>query len=112
MWVQFLDQPGIRVASTAWPTVLSFKRPRDWTVAQRLEVQERWASRLADPGLGAELARAVLEATTREGADLLRDLAEARSSRLGRWARSWMPDDLYRQARRPGRRLRRRLSGG
>ena len=112
MWVQFLDQPGIRVASSAWPTVLTFPRPRDWAVTRRLEVQERWALRLSDPVLGPELARAALEATTREGSDLLRDVAEARSSRLGGWARGWMPDGLYRQVRQPGRRLRRWVRAG
>ncbi len=112
MWIQFLEQPGIRVASSAWPTALSFKRPRDWTVAQRREVLERWTPRLADPGLAVELARAVLEETTTEGSDLLRALAAARSSRLGRWARDRLPEGAYRQARRPVRWARRRLRPG
>jgi len=112
MWVQFLDQPGIRVASSAWPTVLSFKRPRVWTVDQRLEVLERWSPRLDDPTLPAELVGLLLEETTREGSDLVRALAAAHSSRLGRWARGWMPDGLYRQVRRPGRWLRRRVRRG
>jgi hypothetical protein len=112
MWVQFLDQPDVRVASSAWPTVVSFKRPGSWTVAQRLEVLERWSPRLADPELPEQLARALLEATTTDGSDLLRELAEARSSRVGAVARRWLPAGAYRQVRRPARWARRRLRRG
>jgi hypothetical protein len=112
MWVQFLDQPDVRVAASAWPTVLSFKRPSSWTVAQRLAVLERWTPRLDDPDLRLELARALLEETTRDGSDLLRALAEAQTSRVGTVARRWLPDGVYRQVRRPARWARRRLRRG
>ena len=112
MWVQFLDQPDIRVATSAWPTVLSFRRPRTWTVEQRLAVLERWSPRLADPELSVELARALLEEATRDGSDLLRELAEARSSRLGAVARRRLPPGVYRQVRRPARWARNRLRRG
>jgi glycosyltransferase involved in cell wall biosynthesis len=109
MWAQFLEQSDVRVASAAWPTVLSFKRPRTWTVAQRLDVLERWTPRLADPTLPSVLARDLLEEATRGGSDLLRALASAEQSRMGTWARGWMPMGAYRQVRRPARWLRRRL---
>ena len=112
MWVQFLDQPDVRVATSAWPTVLSFKRPGSWTVAQRLEVLARWAPRLDDPALPVELARALLEETTRDGSDLLRALGEAQSSRVGGMARRVLPMDVYRQVRRPARWARRRIRRG
>jgi glycosyltransferase involved in cell wall biosynthesis len=112
MWVQFLDQPDIRVATSAWPTVLSFKRPSGWTVDQRLAVLERWSPRIAEPGLQAELARRCLDQAVREGAAVRRRLEEAQSSRLSRWARSWMPPDLHTSLARPVRRLRRRLRRG
>lgn len=112
MWVQFLDQPGVRVATSAWPTVLSFKRPGSWTVAQRRAVLERWTPRLTDPELPTELARQLLEASTREGSDLLRELGEARSSKVGAVARRWLPSAVYRQGRRPVRWARRRIRRG
>jgi hypothetical protein len=112
MWVQFLDQPDVRVASSAWPTVLTFKRPRTWSVAQRLAVLERWSPRLSDPALPDELARAVLEEATRDGSRLLRELAEAQSSRVGAVARRWLPEGAYRQVRRPARWARGRLRRG
>jgi Glycosyl transferase family 2 len=112
MWVQFLDQPGLRVASSAWPTVLAFKRPGSWTVDQRLEVLERWTPRLADPSLPAELARELLEELTREGSDLLRALGRARSSVIGRVARGWLPLPVYDRASQPVRWARRRLRRG
>jgi hypothetical protein len=112
MWVQFLEQPGVRVATSAWPTVLSFKRPASWTVADRLAVLERWTPRLADPELPVVLARQLLEETTRDGSDLLRALGEARSSTLGAVARRRLPPSLYRQARRPVRWARRTVRRG
>ena len=112
MWMQFLEQPGIRVAATAWPTVLSFKRPATWTVDQRLEVLIRWSPRVADPALPAELARDALAQATTEASGLLRELNRERSSPVGRWARSWMPPDVYRQVRRPARWARNRLRRG
>jgi hypothetical protein len=112
MWVQFLDQPGVRVGTSAWPTVLSFKRPGSWTVAQRLAVLERWTPRLTDPDLSTDLARQVLDASTREGSDLLRELGAARSSRVGAMARRWVPTAVYRQVRRPVRWARRRVRRG
>ena len=112
MWVQFLDQSAVRVASSAWPTALSFRRPRSWTVEQRLEVLARWSPRLDDPDLPVDLARALLEELTRDGADLLRALAAAQSSRVGAVARRWLPDEVYRQVRRPARWARRELRRG
>jgi hypothetical protein len=49
MWQQFLDQPGIRLASGVRPTVIHFATPhrRTWTLEQRLQELERWANRLA-----------------------------------------------------------------
>jgi hypothetical protein len=112
MWVQFLDQPGVRVASSAWPTALSFKRPSTWTVADRLEVLERWTPRLTDPELTVDLARLLLDEATREGSDLLRALDEARSSTLARVARRHLPEPVYRRARAPVRWVRRRVRPG
>jgi hypothetical protein len=107
MWVQFLDEPWVRVASSTWPTVLSLKRPADWTVAQRLEVLERWSPRLTEPGVQAELARACHDQALAEGAALQRELNRARSSRLGSWGREHLPPAAYRQLRRPVRWVRR-----
>jgi hypothetical protein len=112
MWVQFLDQADIRVASCAWPTALSFKRPASWSVDQRREVLERWSPRLADPDLPTILARELLEVSTREGSVLLRDLGAARASRIGGLARQVLPDSAYQQVRRPARWARRRLRRG
>ena len=108
MWTQFLDQPDVRVATSAWPTALSFKRPSGWTVEQRLEVLERWSPRLDEPGLQADLGRRVLDRAVREGAATRRALHEAKSSKVGRWARSWMPPGAYLRAAR----LRKRLIRG
>jgi Glycosyl transferase family 2 len=109
MWVQFLDQPSCRVASSARPTVLAFKRPRTWTVAQRLEVLERWSPRLRDPALRDELTRDVLEDVTTDGSGLLRRAVTAEEPALGRWVRSWLPAGAYDRARAPLRSVRHRL---
>lgn len=52
MWNQFLDEPWVRVAHTATPTVLAFKRGNHpgLSTAGRLAVLERWSPRLADAG--------------------------------------------------------------
>jgi hypothetical protein len=49
MWQQFLDQPGIRLASGTRPTVLHFPTPRrrEWTLEERLRELERWEDVLA-----------------------------------------------------------------
>ena len=50
MWRQFLDQPGIRLASGSRPTVVHFATParRTWTLEQRLLELEGWANRFAE----------------------------------------------------------------
>lgn len=112
MWVQFLEQPDVRVASTPWPTVLSIKRPRSWSVDQRLAAMEAWVPRLTTPGVQAELAREAFDQALREGAELQRRLDHATSSALGRWARAHLPEGAYRMVRRPARWARRRLTRG
>ncbi len=107
MWVQFLDQPGCRVATSPWPTALCMRRPRTWSVAQRLEVLERWSPRLRDPALREELLRQLLEEATTDGSDLLRRARRAEEPRVGRWVRSWMPDAAYARLRQPVRWARR-----
>jgi GalNAc5-diNAcBac-PP-undecaprenol beta-1,3-glucosyltransferase len=69
MWQQFLDQPGIRLASGSRPAVVHFASParRDWTPAQRLDELERWSACLAgstwredlEPALRGRCAEAV-----------------------------------------------------
>lgn len=108
MWDQFLDQPDIRVAASAWPTVLSFWRPAGWTVAQRLAVLERWSPRLSDPGLTDELVGAVLEEMTVQGADLFR----LQQSTVRRWAQRSLPPPVYTRAGRTVRWVRRQLRPG
>jgi GalNAc5-diNAcBac-PP-undecaprenol beta-1,3-glucosyltransferase len=51
MWQQFLDHPGIRLASGSRPAVIHFASParREWTPAQRLDELERWSAFLAGP---------------------------------------------------------------
>lgn len=62
MWSQFLDQPWVRVGHSAMPTVLSFKRGDHpgLSTAERLEVLERWAPRIADQDHVDDLQREVL----------------------------------------------------
>lgn len=50
MWNQFLDEAWVRVAHTATPTVLAFKRGNHpgLPTPERLAVLERWTPRLAD----------------------------------------------------------------
>ena len=57
MWQQFLDQPGIRLASGSRPAVLNFPSParRGWTIEQRLHELERWSAFLAGSGWRSEL---------------------------------------------------------
>ena len=57
MWQQFLDQPGIRIASGSRPAVLNFPSParRGWTIEQRLHELERWSAFLAGSGWRSEL---------------------------------------------------------
>lgn len=111
MWVQFLEQPWVRVATSSRPTALSFKRPRDWTVAQRLDVLERWTDRLAaDPAAVDDLLGEVLDELTTQGSDLVRALRAREASSTASWLRDRLPWSVYRQVRRPARWARRRIS--
>jgi glycosyltransferase involved in cell wall biosynthesis len=112
MWTQFLDHPECRVGSSALPTVLSLKRPADWTTGQRLAVIERWEARMTEPGFLEDLTRGVLESATVDGSDLLRRLRHLQEPALGRWARRVLPDPVYLRVRRSARWVRRRLRGG
>jgi GalNAc5-diNAcBac-PP-undecaprenol beta-1,3-glucosyltransferase len=69
MWWQFLDQPGIRLASGSRAAVLHFPAParEDWTLDQRLHELERWSAFLTgstwrddlEPMLGERCEEAV-----------------------------------------------------
>lgn len=63
MWEQFLDQPWVRVATSARPTVLSFVRGAHpgWPTARRLAELERWSARLADRSGVDEIRGRVLD---------------------------------------------------
>ena len=49
--LQFLEQPGCRVFSLPWPTVIRFPAPlhRGWTLPERLAEHARWFPRLMSP---------------------------------------------------------------
>ena len=51
MWLQFLDQPGMRFASGGRPLVLHFATlsRQEWTPAERLAELEQWHARVAEP---------------------------------------------------------------
>ena len=57
MWQQFLDQPGIHVASGSQPMVLHFATPqrKEWTPAERLLELEQWCDLLPGPTWRFEL---------------------------------------------------------
>lgn len=84
MWQQFLTQPGCRTAASPRLTVLHLKRGDypGWPVERRLELLERWAERLADPG---EVEAVELEAYRA----LARDHS-ALSRRLRPRSKQWM----------------------
>ena len=67
MWNQFLEQPWVRAAHAAVPTVLYFKRGDHpgLSTAGRLELLERWAPRLTVAGGPEAVQREVLLALWR-----------------------------------------------
>ena len=98
MWDQFLDEPWVRVATSAVPTVLSFKRGDHpgLSTAGRCEILERWSPRLEAPGGADAVQREVLLALWRTW----RELEVSARPRRGRWRRV-VPRSLRR--RRGGR---------
>lgn len=97
MWEQFLEQPWVRVAQSAVPTVLYFRRGDHpgLSTPERLALLERWAPRIATRAGSDEVQRAVL---------------------LALW-QAWRDDEVREQTRRSKpwravpRSLRRRLAG-
>ncbi len=73
MWQQFMQQPGVRLASGSQPLVVHFATPerRDWTFADRLRELERWFGLLAEPTWEFELEPLVTELCA-TGVDRLR----------------------------------------
>lgn len=94
MWDQLLDQPWVRVSTSAVPTVLSFKRGDHpgLSTAGRCEILERWSPRLAEPGGADAVQREVLLALWRSW----RALEISGSPRRGRWPRV-LPRSLRRR---------------
>jgi glycosyltransferase involved in cell wall biosynthesis len=63
MWQQFLEQPGIRLASSALPLVFNFATPdrKGWTLAERLVELEHWRGFMVHPTWMTELEPLVTE---------------------------------------------------
>lgn len=91
MWQQFLSHQECRVVSGDRPTVIHFPSHlrAEWTIQQRLDELERWASRLSDSNWRSEfvievlgraaLERARLEAQAQGLAEQLRELEQEAS---------------------------------
>jgi glycosyltransferase involved in cell wall biosynthesis len=62
MWLQFLEQSWVSVASSPFPTALTFSRGYHpgWSTHRRLEILERWTNRLAEPGARRAVEREAL----------------------------------------------------
>ena len=70
MWQQFLSEAGYRTVSFATPTVLHFPSPQreGWTIQERAEELELWATRVSDPGWQGHFLGEVLDLVVRERA--------------------------------------------
>lgn len=84
MWEQFLAEPWVRVAASPLPTVLTFKRGSHpgWSTSRRLEILERWSSRVATPEGADAVREAVIDALWSDWSHSRQALSMADAMRL------------------------------
>ncbi len=86
MWQQFLDEPWCRVAASAHPTVLYFKRGEHpgLSTSERRGLLETWSAQAKQPGFIEELSERITDALVSDRSILVERMAQSPVDRLRR----------------------------
>jgi glycosyltransferase involved in cell wall biosynthesis len=106
MWEQFMAEPWVRVATSAIPTVLTFKRGQHPGLSTpcRLDLLKAWSERLSRDGGPEAVTREVIDTLWIDWSTVRNEALETKSRRLGTRLRNGQ-----KRATRLGRRLKRRF---